>query len=458
MIRQALHTPIPFWRVLLGGALFLGLAVFGYALFARSAASEAFFLGALRSSDSALLAYGSVPELGSPDFFAATKRELIRTKETFIEADLSSMRLRVYLEGEVAKDVAILAKGREGSWWETPAGYYRVEGKSPLLYSSFGDVFMPWSMPFQGNFIIHGWPQYADGRPVASSYSGGCIRLSNEDAEAVYRLVSISTPVLVFESDFALDTLSYERRAPAVTAESYLAADLGSGFVFTSRDSSTPHSIGTFARTLVALVATEYLNLERSVTIPASATTSDRPPRLATGESYTAFHLLYPLILEDSDEAGIALEATIGASRLRGITERTARAIGMASTTIGDPVGRSGENTASAEDFFNLARYLRNNRAFLLRISAGSLTRSEYGAPPFDGLAPLAVCTETPGCVGALRGAYTDGTETTETLLLIFDLPVRNASRPLAIVLIGSRDLSSDVRTILSWITETYLH
>ena len=41
------------------------------------------------------------------------------------------MNLTVYKAGERVKDVPILTKGREGSWWETPAGVYRVEVMLP---------------------------------------------------------------------------------------------------------------------------------------------------------------------------------------------------------------------------------------------------------------------------------------------------------------------------------------
>ncbi|PIP46640.1 MAG: hypothetical protein COX15_00070, partial [Candidatus Colwellbacteria bacterium CG23_combo_of_CG06-09_8_20_14_all_42_19] len=83
-----------------------------------------------------------------------------------------------YEKGVFVNEFAILSKGKEGSWWETPAGLYKVQSKEKEHFSSFGRVYQPWSMAFQGNFFIHGWPYYPGGRAVESTYSGGCIRLA----------------------------------------------------------------------------------------------------------------------------------------------------------------------------------------------------------------------------------------------------------------------------------------
>ena len=161
--------------------------------------------------------YGSEPALSNPDFFGKVKQELVNDKNSFIEANLSSMKLTVYKDGVAVKEVPILTKGRPGSWWETPAGLYQVELKKENHFSSFGKVYQPWSVAFQGNFFIHGWPYYPGGEPVSSSFSGGCIRLSTEDAKTIYELASVDMPVLVFEEDFASDDFSYQRKTPSTT-------------------------------------------------------------------------------------------------------------------------------------------------------------------------------------------------------------------------------------------------
>src|SRR5262249_8327961 len=98
---------------------------------------------------------GSWPALSNADFFSKVHDELIAPHSDFLEADLSGMKLRLYRQGAVVTEVPILTKGRPGSWWETPAGFYKIQSKAQSAFSSFGHVYMPWSMAFQGNFLIH---------------------------------------------------------------------------------------------------------------------------------------------------------------------------------------------------------------------------------------------------------------------------------------------------------------
>src|SRR3989344_7276539 len=125
----------------------------------------------------------------------------IARKESFIEIDLSQMKVSLYKEGGLLKTLPVLSKGRDGSWWETPTGNYKILSKEQNHFSSIGNVWMPWSMQFYGNFFIHGWPYYEDGTPVSSTYSGGCIRLETTDAERLYPLVSTGTPVIVIKDE-----------------------------------------------------------------------------------------------------------------------------------------------------------------------------------------------------------------------------------------------------------------
>src|SRR3989344_795073 len=144
------------------------------------------------------------------------------------------MKLTLYESGEQKTVLEILTKGREKGWWETPTGNYKVLGKAVNGYSSIGEVWMPYSVQFYGNYLLHGWPHYDDGTPVPQGYSGGCIRLSNEDAKIMYEFVQVGMPVLVLEAheEHAFGSLApkaIEAPLPAIGAKSFLIADLASG-------------------------------------------------------------------------------------------------------------------------------------------------------------------------------------------------------------------------------------
>jgi lipoprotein-anchoring transpeptidase ErfK/SrfK len=108
---------------------------------------------AATSPDKVVFSYGVQSALSNPDFFNKVRTQFINEKATFVEVDLSQMIARVYKEGVVTVEVPVKTKGKEGSWWETPAGLYKIQTKEKSHYSSMGHVSQPWSMQFQGNFF-----------------------------------------------------------------------------------------------------------------------------------------------------------------------------------------------------------------------------------------------------------------------------------------------------------------
>jgi D-alanyl-D-alanine carboxypeptidase len=381
------------------------------------------------------------------------KNTFIKEKADFVLSDLSKMTLGVYAKGELVEEVPILTKGRDGSWWETPAGLYKVEGKEKNHFSSFGRVNMPWSMPFQGNFFIHGWPYYPDGTPVDSRYSGGCIRVSTEDAKKVYDLVKVGTPILVFEKDFNQDDFTYAVRPPAVTAESYLAADLKSNFVFTEKDSKVVRPIASVTKLITALVATEYINMESTLSVAQSSLVPTSKPRLKVGEKVSVFNLLHLLLLESSNEAANVLAKYLGPVRFVDLMNQKAKSLGMTQAAFVDPAGSEAENVASAEDLFNLSKSLYNNRSFLLKMTAGDLNYSVYGSPAYSDLDNFNVFEDDPSFVGGKVG---ETIAAKQTILSIFELNINGEKRPIVIIALGSTDRAGDAKRILDYVKGSY--
>lgn len=100
----------------------------------------------------------------------------------------------------------IISKGKPTSYYETIGGVYSNDYKYLLHLSSIGHVYMPYSVHIFGNYFIHGIPYYPDGTKVSSTYSGGCIRLSDADAKEVYDFVEEGTPIILTqgsEDEFA---------------------------------------------------------------------------------------------------------------------------------------------------------------------------------------------------------------------------------------------------------------
>lgn len=398
-------------------------------------------------------AYGANTALANAEYFSEVKSKFIEAKAEFIEADLSNMTLRVYKDGVIALEVPIKTKGREGSWWETPAGIYKIQSKATNHFSSIGKVYQPYSMAFQGNFFIHGWPYYPDGKEVSSAYSGGCLRLTTEDAKKVYALISVGTPVLVFEKDFAQDSFKYTS-GPELSADRYLVADLKSNSVILEKGFKDQASIASITKLVTGLVAAEYIDLDKNVTISESMIASTSKPRLQPGQSVTVYNLLFPLLMESSNEAAEAIARPLGRERFIGLMNDKAKAIGMNNTKFAEPSGVSANNISTAEDLFALAKYLYNNRSFILKITTGSLTNSAYGETSFKNLSNFnLIPTVSNKFIGGKIGK---GTASGETYLGVFEVIVKGEKRPMAVILLHSDELYADMNLVFRYIQSVY--
>ncbi len=399
--------------------------------------------------------YGSWPALQNAEFFKKTKEDFVSQGANFLEADLSRMIIRYYKNGILMKESPIQTKGRDSSWWETPAGLYKISSKEKSHFSSFGRVYMPWSMQFQGNFFIHGPTHYPDGSPTSATYSGGCIRLSLEDAEEFYNLAENGTPVLVFEESFngSKETVHYKNKHLLPDHVVYLAADMENNFVFAQNNPVRTHSIASITKLVSALVAVEYINVEREVKIDASMLASTSIPRLEAGERVFVLDLLKLMLMESSNEAAEAISAPMGKKQFIELMNTKSAAIGMQNSHFADAAGVLTANVSTAEDLFHLAKYLYYNRGFVLHMTMNNENRAAYGPSPYQNLQNLNHITGTSDMIGGKTGVSSSAGD---SMLAIFDAHIGGQKRPIAIVVLGSDDAKRDVATLLKYAKDNF--
>ena len=98
-----------------------------------------------------------------------------------------------------------ISSGRKG--YETPAGKYKVERKSPKAYSQKYDAWMLNWMAFtaDGSYGLHGLEGSSYERHLGSIASHGCVRLSRKYAKDLYSRVKVGMPVTIInDKDFKL--------------------------------------------------------------------------------------------------------------------------------------------------------------------------------------------------------------------------------------------------------------
>ena len=399
--------------------------------------------------------YGSWPALQNAEFFKKTKEDFIAESISFIEADLSAMIIRFYKDGKLLKEAPIQTKGRNGSWWETPAGLYKIISKEENHFSSFGRVYMPWSMQFQGNFFIHGPTRYPDGSPTSFTYSGGCIRLSLDDAEEIYRLAEKGTPVLVFEEAFNgnRETFQYKNKYLLPENIAYLAADLDNNFVFAENKFGDKRSIASIAKLMSALVAVEYINVEKEVTIDSSMLVKTSISRLREGDRVSVLDLLSLLLLESSNEAALAIAAPLGESQFIKLMNIKAEAIGMKDSSFADTAGVLSANISTAEDLFQLTKYLYHNRSFVLHMSMGDENRAAYNQLQFRNLQNFNLI---PGATSMIGGKTALSSSAGGSMLAVFEMEIDGQKRPVAVIVLGSDDAKSDIGVLYRFVKDNF--
>jgi D-alanyl-D-alanine endopeptidase (penicillin-binding protein 7) len=373
----------------------------------------------------------------------------------FIAADLVNMELYLYQDGTTTAKYQILTKGKPGTPYETPSGAYETENKE-INYVNYAEgVKMPYSMQLYGNYFIHGWPTYLNGTPVASTYSGGCIRLSTTDAAEVYAFADKGTKVFVYDSPAtsAMPTLALASiRVPSISASSFLVADVDTGDVYVERYSKEERPIASLTKLMTALVANETILFNNKITIPRGelseiAVASDTIP-----ETFIVGDLLYPLLMESNNNIANRLGGYYNMEAFVTWMNQEAKALNMASTTFVDPSGISRNNISTPEDLYRLAVYLANKKSFIWNITRtpqktiDAKNGSRYSFTSFNKFSKLS--SFVGGKVGETDAAG-------DTMVSIFALPINGVSRRIAVIILNSTDDTTDTQKLIDWFNQS---
>lgn len=396
---------------------------------------------------------------GEYESFLDKKKELTENNADFVSVDLEEMEITLYEAGEIEKTYPVLSKGKEGSWWETPTGLYTALSKEVSHFSSIGNVWMPWSIQFYGNFFIHGWPYYPGGDPVAQSYSGGCIRLSDESAEKVFRFMEKGMPVLVYDTEEK--PLLYPKilpedsviPPPEVSAEAAFIANLDTGEVILNKNADSVMPVASLAKLMTATVASELIYLERGVTITSEMMKdSVQSYPFEAGSHYRAFDLLYPLLTQSSNAAGRAIASIPNESYFIYQMNAKADSLAMDRTEFVDPSGVEGGNVSTLRDISKLSKYILEKRRFIYDISKGK-DYSIFGSNVFSGIKSFNEFSDDPRLVGAKNG---ESSTAGQTYASVWNFNYEGGGRNLFIGILNSKDRLRDVENILNWLEDNF--
>jgi poly-gamma-glutamate synthesis protein (capsule biosynthesis protein) len=358
--------------------------------------------------------------------------------------DLTGMKLELYENGAPVDSMMVMAKGKKGTPWETLTGNYSISAKNEKIFSPIEKVWLPYNLQFSGNFFISGG-------------SGGSIQLTNEDAKKVFTFAELGTSVLVFGVNNNEQTVKHyepkpQVKPPIVSAKAYLVADLDSGEILEAKNPDTIFPIASVAKLMTALISLENINQYQMVTISKRAVATEGDTgRLRAGEKIEAGNLLYPLLLASSNDAAEALAEHYGRDKFIELMNEKAKKLGLKNTSFADPSGLSARDVSTAEDLYQLGRYLYYNQPYIFDVSAKlGHTTVNHGWFNTNDLAAAAYF------LGGKNG-FTD--EARQTMISLWSIPFSaTENRRLALVTLNSADRKTDAEVLLRHVRQAIVY
>ena len=433
--------------------MFLGASGFQVMNNSQTAAPIVTVVGA-DTDETVVVDYGASQQLKNLSVLEETREAFIDESATFIEIDLSQNQLRFFVEGVLLKSMEIDRYGEDNSWWDIPAGLYQVEKTETESFSTIGQVNFPHAITFQGNYMIHGVPEYQTGESVDEEFNGGGVWLSNEDALELFEVAEVGQPVLVQAAGRELtSSFVFEPKVLGVSTKSYLVKDIETGAILASQNYQQPLPIASVTKLMTAVVATEEIDLDSRVRLGEEELIQSLVPRLSGRSSVSVYTLLKLLLVESSNEAADVIAHEVGLSDFIDAMNNKAKDIGMDNTNFDDPSGLSSDNTSTAEDMFTLIKYMYNDKSFLLDITADVELSNVYLDEEFSELINF---NEVENIDNFIAGKVGETEAAGLTSLTLHEVTIQGEDRVVVVVLLGTDDRNRDIGTLLSDIESRY--
>ncbi|MFA6324954.1 MAG: CapA family protein [Candidatus Paceibacterota bacterium] len=235
-------------------------------------------------------------------------------------------------------------------------------------------------------------------------------------------------------------------KKPKVNAEAYFVGDLDTGEIILQKNKDVKFPIASVSKLFTATISTENQDQEEFTEISQRAiNTYGQNGELHLKEKIKIADLIYPLLLESSNDAAEAIAEHSGRDNFIEKMNEKVKDLGLNSTSFADPSGLSEKNISTATDLFNFAKYLKNEKQNLLELS----TKRSFNNKKHNWF-NTSQFLNIPGYLGGKRG-YID--EARETALSVFSIPLgENEDRNIGIIVLRSPDRYNDVQNIYNYL------
>ncbi|MCU0660560.1 MAG: CapA family protein [Candidatus Pacebacteria bacterium] len=233
---------------------------------------------------------------------------------------------------------------------------------------------------------------------------------------------------------------------PKISAEAYLVGDISSGEIIVEKNPETPFPVASISKLMTALVSLGTFDQERITTASRRAlATYGENGNFRVGEKITLGALLYPLLIESSNDAAEIIAETDDREQFITRMNATAAKLAMTNTTYVEPTGLSPENISTVRDLFILASHITKNQPLIFDIS--KVAKYSYKQHTWYNISQF---LRARGYNGSKSG-YID--EARQTNIGLFTLPLANGEeKKLTVILLKSADRKRDTDALLTYI------
>jgi D-alanyl-D-alanine carboxypeptidase len=237
-------------------------------------------------------------------------------------------------------------------------------------------------------------------------------------------------------------------RLPTTTPDvppgvSVLVFDLATGLELLAVQPDDVRPIASLTKLVTAGVVLESLPLTATTTItPGAVETLGRAGKLAVGEEYSVHELLFPLLLESSNDAAVAFVSVT--TDLVPAMNRLADRLHASHTVFADPAGLSPENQSTAREVALLTRTLATTSPHIFDIT----TLSQY-IGTHTGWQNTIPLSSDPAFRGGKQG-YTH--EAGHTMVAVFAEEFEGGTRDVGYVVLGSPDAAETVAILREFV------
>jgi len=384
-------------------------------------------------------------------------------QEKAIKIDFSDMILSLYKNGYKINEFEMNVDDNLNAIKRIPDGKYSVISKEEKSFSDQRQVWMPYTVKFYDSFFIYGESYSHKWVKDVPDCAGGCIKLENREAEMVFNFADEAVPVFVVSDgreDIASGYFFNEKRDLDLDAKAYLVADIDTGEILLEKDMNKIVPIASLTKMMAAVISLENTDQLGNTGVSRDAiNTYGTMGGLASGESFVVGDLLYPLLLESSNDAAEVLAEHFGREKFLDMMNKKAAELGMEKTYFDDPAGLSVDTVSSAGNLFKLAKYIYNFENYVLTVTAlpkYELSSSENTRYHYWRNTNKFVRNGYKNYLGGKSGFLN---EAKQTGISIFKLPFSETiNKNIAIIVLGSNNRYSDGVSITDYLADNSVY